>query len=290
MPGSGQGATLVEAAAGWKASGVPAGSPATSPARTGKLHVALASPAVGLSPWIVMALIEGPAPFEAGAAAALGVALGVVGLDRLRGSRPKLIELADVTFFAALTLLALLGGDDVRYELERWAGEISSGTLTLIALTSIARRNPFTLQYTREEVEPELWENRTFLHTNYVLTSVWSGAFTLTAIAGAVGVIVLDQPNNFWTGWTVQAGAMIFAIQFGRWYPRVTRVRARRAAGVATEAEPPVSALLLPLCPYVTALGILALAFDPAPDPVGYGLIAAGIALARVLARRSRAP
>jgi hypothetical protein len=109
----------------------------------------------------------------------------------------------------------------------------------------------------------------------------------VTAIGGAAGVLLLDQPENFWTCWTVQAGAMIFAIRFGGWYPDVVRARARRAAGVPTDPEPPLSALLLPLCPYVTLLGILTLALESAPDAVGIGLIVAGAVLTRLLARRN---
>jgi hypothetical protein len=262
---------------------------AAAPARwERKLDEALESPVTGLSPWIVMAVLDTPARFELAAAAALGVALLVTVLGRIRGASPKLLEIADVAFFAGLTLLAAVAGDELRDMLEKWAGEISAGAVALIALGTIAVRRPFTIQYARERVAPELWDSRPFIHTNYVLSWAWCGAFALTAIAGAAGVVLLDQPNNFWTCWTVQAGTMIFAIQFGRWYPEVVRARARRAAGVSTDPEPPLSALVLPLCPYVTTLGILSLALESAPDAVGILLIVAGIVLTRLVARHSR--
>jgi hypothetical protein len=253
-----------------------------------KLDAALESPVAGLSPWILMAVIETPARFELAAAAALGVALLVVALSWIRGASPKLLEFVDIAFFAGLTVLAAVAGDELRDVLEKWAGEISAGSLTLIVLGTIAARRPFTMQYARDSVAPELWESGPFIHTNYVLSWVWCGAFALTAIGGAAGVLLLDQPNNFWTCWTIQAGAMIFALRFVGWYPEVVRSRARRAAGVPTDLEPPLSALFLPLCPYITTLGILTLALESAPEAVGILLIVAGILLTRLLAGRGR--
>jgi hypothetical protein len=270
---------------------LPAMTPESSPAPAGwgrKLDDFLESPVAGLSPWILMAVIEGPARFELAAAAALGVAVVVAVLGWIRGTSPKLLEILDVAFFAGLTLLAAVAGDELRDVLEKWAGEISAGALALIALGTIAVRRPFTIPYARERVARKLWDSRPFIHTNYVLSWAWCGAFALTAIAGAAGVVLLDQPNNFWTCWTVQAGTMILAIQFGRWYPEMVRARARRAAGVSTDPEPPLSALVLPLCPYVTTLGILSLALESAPEAVGILLIVAGIVLTRLLSRHSQ--
>jgi hypothetical protein len=52
-----------------------------------------------------------------------------------------------------------------------------------IALASLAARQPFTLQYAREEVSPEIWASSAFVRANYVITLVWMSAFAIMSVA-----------------------------------------------------------------------------------------------------------
>src|SRR5690606_27521160 len=129
----------------------PAPARSASPRTLGQLvDAVLANPLVGLSPWIVYTLIEGGGRLEEAAAIAFGVALAVVLIGMLRGNRPKLLEWTDTVFFAALAIVVAVAGDETHAWLERWSGEVANVALVVIALGSIAVRQPFTLAYAKE--------------------------------------------------------------------------------------------------------------------------------------------
>jgi hypothetical protein len=245
----------------------------------------LNSPIAALAPWIVMALLNGEGRFELSVGVAFGLSALLLGGTLVRGQSPKLLEFADVTFFAILGVIGLVASDSTIDWLENWAGEISNIALVVIAGLSMLIRMPFTLQYARETVDRSLWDNPVFIHINYVITGFWTGAFLVGAIAGFVGDAILDDSDNLWTGWILQTGAIIVAIKFTEWYPDYGAAKAREKAGVQGEPAPPVSKLLVPLAGFLTPVGILALIFDAAPTWVGVGLIVVGAVLTQQLAR-----
>jgi hypothetical protein len=55
--------------------------------------------------------------------------------------------------------------------------------LLLTVLVSLALRRPFTLQYAREKVAPELWDSSRFIRVNNVVTAVWALAFVVMVAA-----------------------------------------------------------------------------------------------------------
>jgi hypothetical protein len=58
---------------------------------------------------------------------------------------------------------------------DRWGDRIGVRR-TAIVLVSIALGQPFTRQYAREEVPPELWESPIFPKSTAVIAWVWLGA------------------------------------------------------------------------------------------------------------------
>lgn len=238
----------------------------------------LANPLVGLSPWIVYTLIEGGGRLEESSAIAFGVALAVVLVGMLRGSKPKLLEWTDVLFFAALAIFVAVAGDDTHAWLERWSGEVANVALVVIALGSIALRQPFTLAYAKESAPREMWDNPTFLRTNYLITWAWAVAFLIEAASGFFGDLVLDNSNNLWTGWIIQTFPLIIAAQFTIWYPSRVRALARRAQGDTVDV-PPVAEFYAHCCPWLTVIGVIVLAMGGAPWWVGVGFIALGVFL-----------
>ncbi|MDN5917583.1 MAG: hypothetical protein L0I76_21230, partial [Pseudonocardia sp.] len=167
--------------------------------------------------------------------------------------------------------------------LEIWIGELSNIALVLVAVGSILVRMPFTLQYAREQVDRQYWNLPAFLHVNYVITGVWAAAFLVSAIAGFYGDAVLQDNNNIWTGWVIQVGAMLVALQFSTWYPDVARARVARERGSAVVPAPSVVALLAPLAWWLVPIGILSLVLDGGPTWLGIALVVAGIAIAMLL-------
>jgi hypothetical protein len=246
----------------------------------GAFRKVVSSPIAGIAPWIVMSILAGVTDFEIAVGIALATSVLFVIANRLIGGSLKLLEIADVVFFVVLIIIGGVASANVTDWLETWAGELSNVALVLIAVGSMLVHRPFTLEYAREEVSPELWDNPVFIRTNYVITGFWAGAFVVAAISGFIGDAILDDPNNIWTGWIIQTGAMIVAIQFTVWYPRVARAKALQAAGQPTEPPPPLSELFIALAGYIPIVGIISLSLEAAPDWVGIALIVGGVMLA----------
>ncbi|WP_240199524.1 MULTISPECIES: hypothetical protein [unclassified Gordonia (in: high G+C Gram-positive bacteria)] len=263
--------------------------PPTSGARHA-LTLFLNSPFAGMSPWILMALLAGPGRFEEAAASAFALSLLLVIGGPKRGTSVKLLEVFDVTYFGTMAIIALFASDHVIDWLERWGGEMTNIALVSFALGSILVRQPFTLQYARETTEKEFWDSPLFIHINYVITWAWVGGFGVAAISGAFGDLVLDDPNNFWTGWIIQIGGTIFAIAFTEFYPDYATYRAAVRAGWATDEKPESIMHLFGWVPiYVLAIGISGLVTDSLGTVAGVVLIVAGVVAINVFKRMTAA-
>lgn len=246
----------------------------------GRLAAALESPIVGMSPWIIFSVVVGPGRFELAVALALAVSVALFVTARLlyRGISIKILEVADILFFALLAGAGAAASPGTLRWLETYAGEMSNLALVVIAFGSMAVRVPFTMQYARERVGPEYWKSPEFLQANQVITGIWGAAFLVAAIAGGFGDLVLHNPNNIWTAWIIQIAAIVTALSFTEWYPQV--VRSRNRAG---EPPPPVRNLLIPLAGLIIPVGVVSLIFDAAASWFGVALILIGVILARAI-------
>ncbi|PWK68797.1 hypothetical protein BCL76_107264 [Streptomyces sp. CG 926] len=257
-------------------------------AASGPVAGFLENPVVGMAPWIIFSLLVGPGRFELAVGLALAVSIALTAVTHLvnRGSSWKLLELADITFFATMAVIGALASEGTLNWLETYAGEVANIALAVIAFGSMAVRTPFTLQYAREQVDPSLWHTRGFLRTNYMITGAWGIAFLVAAAAGAFGDLVLHNPNNIWTGWVVQILAIVAAVKFTVWYPDVARARgAREAAGLPPEPTP-WAGFLVPLAGLLVPIGIVVLIFDNMWW-LGVALIVVGSLLTKSLQSRA---
>ncbi|MFG2293434.1 hypothetical protein [Streptomyces sp. NPDC048603] len=245
----------------------------------------LENPVVGMAPWIIFSLLVGPGRFELAVGLALlsAVALVVTGRIVNRGSSWKILEIADVVFFAVLAVIGALASDGTLRWLETYAGELSNIALTLIAFGSIAVGVPFTIQYAKEQVDPALWDTPAFLRTNRIITAAWGLAFLVAALAGAYGDLVLHNPDNLWTGWVIQILAIVAAVRFTVWYPDVARARARG------ERPPHTAGFLAVLAGLLVPVGIIVLIFEDGLWWLGLVLILGGGYLAKVLTNTASA-
>ncbi len=247
----------------------------------------LNSPFAGMSPWILMALLNGPGRFEEAAASAFVLSLLLVVGGHRRGSKIKLLEVFDVAYFGTMAALALFASESVIDWLEKWGGEMTNIALVAFALGSILIRQPFTLQYARESTDEEVWDSPLFLRINYVITWAWVVGFGVAAVSGAVGDLVLDDPNDFWTGWIIQIGGTVFAIAFTEFYPDFATYRAAVREGWDTDEKPQSMLHLFDWVPiFVLAIGIAGLLTDEFSTVTGIVVIvvgAVGIGLFRQL-------
>jgi len=87
-------------------------------------------------------------------------------------------------------------------------------------------RNPFTLQYAREQTPQEFWNTPVFIRTNYIITAVWTLAFLVTTAADATATFNKKFPLSLDIG--VGLAALALAVIFTARYPVLVRARVQR--------------------------------------------------------------
>ncbi|WP_338673211.1 hypothetical protein V1460_09055 [Streptomyces sp. SCSIO 30461] len=239
----------------------------------------LEQPVVGMAPWILFAVLSGPGRFEIAVLISLGISIVFVVLGRLLhpGTSFKILEVADVVFFAVLAIIGATASEGTHQWLETYADEVANVALAVIAFGSMAARVPFTVQYAREQVDRQYWDTPAFMRTNYLITAVWGLIFLTAAVSGGVGDLVIREPDNIWTSWIVPILAIIIAIRFTEWYPDRVRARAR-----GSDDLPTASGFLFPLVGLLIPVGIVVLIVEDTMW-LGIALIVIGVLGARVL-------
>ncbi len=158
------------------------------------------------------------------------VALALVAYDLWHGRAVKLLTAGTALTFTALGSYLTVIDSNWSDHCVRLAIDIS--VLAMILL-SLAMRLPFTIQYAREQVEPDVVHEPGFIRINYVLTWVWVGAIVLMLIAD---ILMLTLPSApLWVGLGLTFAARNAAVYFTKWYPehRIARLEARERAGQA---------------------------------------------------------
>lgn len=180
-----------------------------------------------LAPFATFAVLMMASTISVSLAASALVAVAVLGWELFNGRSLKVLTLGALAIFATLlafhTFAAPLSGTMARLGLD--------GALAAMALASLAIRRPFTLQYAREQVDPETQARPRFMETNYVLTGVWTSAFALMFAADALTLYLPELPV-----WTIAGFAFLArngATLFTQWYPK--RVQAYEAAQITAK-------------------------------------------------------
>ena len=179
---------------------------------------------IAFAPFIIFAGIDRLIGSTEGLIAGALVSAVLLGRDWLTpGRSPKVLEIGTFVLFGLLALVAVVFNPAWSIIGVRLC--VDSGLL-LVVLFSIAVGRPFTLQYAREQVAPELWNSPVFVRTNYVITGAWALAFVIMVIAELVLLYMPDVPPRF--GIIATILALVGAIKFTGWYPG--RVRASATA------------------------------------------------------------
>ncbi|OJY36931.1 MAG: hypothetical protein BGP06_13525 [Rhizobiales bacterium 65-9] len=180
---------------------------------------------LSLTPFAAFTLLGRLVSLEVGVWAATLMALGLVLSDWLRpGGTIKMIEAGSLALFGALALYSLNADMAASRSAVR---AVSNGGLLAISLVSLAIGKPFSLQYARETASPAALASQAFLKQNYVITSVWAGAFAVTTGISALSLLANALPR--WLESLVIYGALAFGALFTMWYSgRVRRLNAER--------------------------------------------------------------
>ncbi|MDF3293071.1 hypothetical protein [Streptomyces silvisoli] len=181
----------------------------------------------GFAPWIVYALLSAIG-WQWGALAALVVAVVSLIADRRKGVAldAQILDFGSLAYFAGLTAFSFA---DTSSPIQHFDGPLASAWLALIAVISLLVRRPFTQGIARRKVSVELAADPRFVHTNMVITSIWTTAFAASAMVG----IAADILN---TGTMVDIARQVLGLAIPMYFTHryVTRIRARKAAAEHT--------------------------------------------------------
>lgn len=239
----------------------------------------LKSPFSGLAPWVLLSVISSSGRFEVGVCVALGSSLLTMLLSSVRGIKIHALGVFGTAFFAVLAVVGLVAKPNLIHWLELWAGELTNIAAATFVVATLVARKPFTLPYAKEDTPEEFWDSPLFPRINYVISSVWAGAFVFAAIVGFIGIAVLKGVEDFWTGWVLQLAAIFSAVAFTEFYPGHATAKAAVAAGETPyEPAPSVIKLVDWLPSFALVAGILGWSSGALDDVAGISMIVAGIA------------
>lgn len=166
-------------------------------------------------PFLAFAVIDRLLGALPGLVAGAGMSAALIARDWLgAGRRPKILEAGSALLFGGLALFVALIHADLPIMGVRLL--VDAGLL-LIVLASIALHRPFTLQYAREQVQPEIWTSPAFYRVNLVITAAWALAFAIIVLADAALLYLPQMPHQL--GIVAIVGALVGAAKFTRWYP-----------------------------------------------------------------------
>jgi hypothetical protein len=169
---------------------------------------------LAFAPFLVFAVVDRLAGSTPGLIAGAVFALLLLGRDWLIQKRtPKILDIGTSVLFCGLAVFFLLGRPTWSVIGVRLCVDIG---LFLIVLISLAVGKPFTLQYAREMVGRELWNNPEFRRTNFVISSVWALAFAVMVLA-EFAILFLQLPQR--AGVITIILTLVGAVKFTGWYP-----------------------------------------------------------------------
>ena len=166
---------------------------------------------IALIPWILFTLIAQHGTLQLASIAALVIAVGI-SVPGITSGRPKLLELGAVAAFAAFTIVAFAADPAVAHWVERYARGIAAALLALIAFASLATV-PFTEQYAREEVSPEVWGSSQFKSINRRLTLMWALVFTAMIPFHIAAGVIDTRVTNIAFNWAAPIALILWAIK-----------------------------------------------------------------------------
>jgi len=137
----------------------------------------------GILPWIAFSVLQLMGQTTAACLSAGVVMLVTLALAR---NKPGIIDMGASCFFIIAGVLGLMVGGK---QVEPYLGILANLVMMSFVLTSILRRQPFTLRYARRTAPRAVWHHPRFFFVNYVISGFWCLAF----LGGAVLAYRLSQ-------------------------------------------------------------------------------------------------
>ena len=165
------------------------------------------------APFFVYVIAERLWGVKPGLLSAAVVSAALLVRDWSRTRTVKVLETGTLILFGGLAAYAFLAG--ATWSIIAVRLRVDAGLLLIVV--SLAVRRPFTLQYARETVAPELWTTPRFIRANYVITAIWALGF---AVMVAADLAMLKMPTlPLSVGVAATVVAIAGAAYFTQWYP-----------------------------------------------------------------------
>jgi hypothetical protein len=145
--------------------------------------------------------------------AAAAICMLVIAFDVARGRSVKILGAGSVIVFAAVGCYLALVDPTLSASAVKLIVDVG---VFAIALSSIAFRFPFTLQYAREMVDPETGGLPGFIRASYIITWAWTAA--LFAMRAANILMIYSPSLPLWAGLAIVFAARNSAAYFTKWY------------------------------------------------------------------------
>jgi hypothetical protein len=143
------------------------------------------------------------------------------------------MDCTSLSYFAAESLTVLSGGAAI---IQRYHLALAWGVFAIVAWLTVILGRPFTLQYTREQMPREVWDDPFFYQMNRTMTELWSIIFTLGAV---LGEIATRYGHRLLLGVIIPMAAMGVGIIFSQLYPRRFAYRFARVGQMTPDVASP---------------------------------------------------
>lgn len=163
----------------------------------------------GLIPVIFMVPILLAQAYALGVLVAFVGVAAVIGYHLLRGQGVTSLDALAAVFAAANLVLYFVFDSSILIE------HLDAAFYTLMAaqsLFSLRVSSPWTMQFTRRTVIPELWTSEAFIAMNVRTTQLWAACFVLCDIAA----LTLPDPSRLWVPVVLMLATVAVSRRVGR--------------------------------------------------------------------------
>lgn len=173
---------------------------------------------LAFAPWIVFGLISGPSFFSLEIAIIISLAITLIlGYKTMR--KWYILPWVTFTFFVlAFITIVLMKNIWVATHMKI----LSYMVLVAVAWGSILVGLPFTMQYAKEEVDKSLWNTKSFIRTNQIITAFWGAVFFINL--GMSYYMFLHKVMGQWTfmvvGWVLILIGLVFTTEYTKFARR----------------------------------------------------------------------
>ena len=179
------------------------------------------------APWLAFLVVTDIADWRLGLAAGLIATIATILASTPR--RIGILNAAMIVFFVAMGTFALIRPES---GLQHWAATISTAWIAIVSAASILVGHPFTLDFSRDGVSPEIAASQLFLDINRTIAWAWTGAFAVMAASRSIAHAA-DAP---WLATALTVIALLAAIEFTKTYPDRAVAAASNPTGRSTAA------------------------------------------------------